>query len=259
MGESDPPCRTSAVGSKLWPRRPCDQGHLRGTWDIPGSQTYVRYPGVVSQISLLSFAWVPDDDPTRDWEVAARLAAAWVDGRCQHEGATGVLLTNTMDYLGVTALDVFAARHVRTSPRAARERAGTGVGPVLSYVPHEKELEMAMNLARRSSLGVVETVSFPLLGWASWFGAWDLVRQEPTPPLPESVRACVDRLAFYGNNAFADQFGKRQARSILERLDDPTRKASALLPGALIAAGVSGRGIRPIRQLMATIHLPVAG
>ncbi len=239
--------------SPSWPAFSCG-----GAWDIPGSRTHVRYSGVVSHISLLSVAWVPDDDPTRDWEVAARLAAAWVDDRCQHEGATGVLLTNTMDYLGVPALDVFAARHVRTSPRPARQRAGTGVGPVLSYVPHEKELETAMNLARGSSLGVVETVSFPLLGWASWFEAWDLVRQEPTPPLPESVRECVERVAFYGNNGFGDQFGKRQAQSILERLDEPARKASALLPGALIAAGVSPRGIRNIRQLMARIHLSVA-
>lgn len=160
---------------------------------------------VVSDISLLSVAWVPDDDPSRDWEIAARLAAARVDDRCQHERATGVLVTNTMDYLGVPALDVFAARHVRASPRAARQRAGTGGGPVLLYVPHEKELEVAMNFARHSSLGVVETVSFPLLGWASWFEAWDLVRQEPTPPLPESVRECVERLAFYGNNGFGDR------------------------------------------------------
>ncbi len=212
----------------------------------------------MSHISLLSVAWVPDDDPTRDWEIAARLAAAWVDDRCQHEGAIGVLMTNTMDYLGVPTLDVFAARHVRTSPRAARQRAGTGVGPVLSYVPHEKELEMAMNLARGSSLAVVETASFPLLGWASWFEAWDLVREETTPPLPESVRECVERLAFYGNNGFGEQFGKRQAQSILERLDEPARKASALLPGSLIAAGVSPRGIRNIRQLMARINLSVA-
>ena len=153
----------------------------------------------MSHISLLSVAWVPDDDPTRDWDIAARLAAAWVDDRCQHEGATGVLVTNTMDYLGVPALDAFASRHVRTSPRVTRQRVGSGVGPVLSYVPHEKELETAMNLARGSSLGVVETVSFRLLGWASWFEAWDLVRQEPTPPLPESVRESVEGLAFYGN------------------------------------------------------------
>ncbi len=84
------------------------------------------------------------------------------------------------------------------------------------------------------------------------------MRQEPTPPLPESVRECVERLAFYGSNGFGDQLGKRQAQSILERLDEPGRKASALLPGALIAAGVSARGIRNIRQLMARIHLSVA-
>lgn len=98
----------------------------------------------------------------------------------------------------------------------------------------------------------------PFAVMASWFEAWDLVREEPTRPLRESVRECVERLAYYGNNGFGDDFGKRQAQSILERLDESARQASSLLPGALIAAGASPRGIRNIWQLVARIHLTVA-
>ena len=204
---------------------------------------------------MSSVAWVPDDDPTRDWEVAARLATAWVNDCCQSEGAIGVLVTNTMDSLGVGALDDFASRHVRTSRRAGRQRVAAGARPVLSYVPLEKELEFAMNLARGSSLAVVETVSFPLRGWASWFGAWDLLRERPTPPLSESTRETVERLAFYGNNGFGDSFGKRRAMSILEQLDESARQASDQLPGAAIAAGVSSRGAENLRRLMDKVHV----
>lgn len=202
-------------------------------------------------------AWVPDNDPTRDWEVAARLASNWVDDRCHREGATGVLVTNTMDYLGVGALEMFARRHTRTSRRAGRSRVASGVGPVLAYVPHGEELEFAMNLARNSALAVVETVSFPLLGWASWFEAWDLVRNMPTPPLPETIKEHVERLSFYGNNGFGDDFGKRQALSILEHLDVSAGHLEAFLPGAAIAAGVSARGARKLGRLIEKARSPV--
>lgn len=202
-------------------------------------------------------AWVPDDDPQRDWGIAARLAAASVDARCSVEGATGVLVTNTMDHLGVEALDQFERRHTRTSRRAGRHRIGSGLGPVLSYVPQERELEFAMHLARSSSLAVVETVSLPLLWWASWFEAWDLVRESQTPPLPEAVRDAVERLAFYGNSGFGDDFGRKRAESILSGLDDSARQNGVLLPGAVIAAGVSARGAGNLLRLMENLHFIV--
>lgn len=147
-------------------------------------------------------------------------------------------------------LDDFERRHTRTSRRAARGRVGVGVGPVLSYVPHAEELEFAMGLARGSSIGVVETVSFPLSGWAAWLGAWNLVSDEQTPPLPENVKQAVDRLVFYGNNGFGDQFGKQQARSILSELREQGSLDADLLVGAVVAAGVSARGAKNLEGLM---------
>lgn len=49
---------------------------------------------------IVSVAWVPDDDPEPDWDIAAGLAAAWVDDRCRDEGA-GV----SVDYGKVWASD----------------------------------------------------------------------------------------------------------------------------------------------------------
>lgn len=201
-------------------------------------------------MSLLRTAWVPDDDPERDWSVAAGLAAGWVEDRCREEGASGVLVTNTLDHLGVPELDNFERRHVRTSRLARRGRPGSGVGPVLSYVPHAKELEFAMSLARGSSLCVVETVSFPLTGWSARLGAMNLVTEETTSPLSDSVNEAVDRLKFHGNNGFGDDLGKRQAQSILADLRAAGSFDSGLILGAVLAAGVSARGVGNLSRLI---------
>lgn len=201
-------------------------------------------------MNLSSVAWVPDDDSQRDWNVAAGLAARWVDDRCNEEEASGVLVTNTLDHLGVPELEDFERRHSRTSRLASADRVGSGRGPVLSYVPRAEELQFAMDLARDSSLAVVETISFPLSGWAAWFEAWNLVDDQPTPPLPEAIKKAVDRLKFYGNNGFTDQLGKKQARSIVSDLLPSSEFDINFLPGAVLAAGVPARGVKNLRTLV---------
>lgn len=193
-------------------------------------------------------AWVPDDDPERDWDIAAGLAADWVEDRCRQEGAIGVLVTNALNSLGVPELDAFARRHAQTSRRAGR--GGIGNGPVLSYVPEAEDLEFATGLARGSSLAVVESVAFPLHGWAAWLEAWNLVTGEPTPALPANTRDVIDRLKFYGNNGFGDAFGKQQARSILTGPRGTGSPDRGLVLGAVLAAGVSARGIKNLDRLM---------
>ena len=197
-----------------------------------------------------SVAWVPDDDPERDWSIAAGLAARWVDDRCREEGAGGVLVTNTLDFHGVAELDEFERRHVRTSRRSARSRMRSRGGPVLAYVPYADDLQFAMRLARSSSLAAVETVSFPLRGWAAWLGAWNLVTNDQTPALPDNVKDAVDRLKFYGNNGFGDDFGKRQARSILVGLRSQGALNRDVLVGAALAAGISARGTTNLGRLL---------
>lgn len=197
-----------------------------------------------------SVAWVPDDDSQRDWSVAAGLATHWVRERCNEEGASAVLVTNALDYLGVAELDDFERQYTRTSRRAGRNRVQRGVGPVLSYVPYAEDLEFAMRLARNSSIAVVETVAFPIGGWAARLGAWNLVANRKTPPLTEAVRDAVDRLKFYGNNGFGDRFGKRQAQSILGGLRTDGVLDRDVLLGAVLAAGLSARGTANLAGLL---------
>lgn len=201
-------------------------------------------------MALKAVAWVPDDDPQRDWSIAAGLATRWIEERCREEGATGLLVTNALNHLGVPELDVFAQRHTRTSRLAKRDRVGPGTGPVLSYVPDADDLHFAMGLARKSSLAVVEGSLFPLSGWAAWFEAWNLVANEPTPPLPKKITEAVERLAFHGNNGFGDAFGKQQALSILDRVRDQEDFEENLILGAVLAAGVRPRGVKNLASLI---------
>lgn len=43
---------------------------------------------------LRAAAWVPDDDPHRDWADAADLAAEWLWQRSEEEGVPPLLVTN---------------------------------------------------------------------------------------------------------------------------------------------------------------------
>ena len=198
-------------------------------------------------MKLASAAWVPDNDPTRSWNIAAGWAADWVDARCNELGPRGVLVTNTLDHLGVPALERFAQRHARVS-RLSKSPVTHGV-PVLSYVPEAENLHHAMTIARNSSIAVVEGGLFPLNGWAAWMEATDLTTNQPTPPLSGGIREVVERLQSNGNNNFGDPFGKQQAHSILNNvtLDDET---ADLILGAVLAAGVRPTGVKNLRRLI---------
>ncbi len=200
-------------------------------------------------MDLVQVAWVPDDDPERDWSIAAGLAVDWVEQRCSEEKASGVLVTHSVGTTNVPELRDFTRRHAHTSRLASSDRVGAGFGPVLSYVPDEEDLYFAMQLARKSSIAVVEATSFPLFGWASWFEARNLITGDVALPLDEPVREAVDRLHFNSNNNFGDPFGKQQARSILDKIsmDDGT---SDVILGAVLAAGVRPNGVRNLRRLI---------
>jgi hypothetical protein len=193
------------------------------------------------------------DDPERDWEIAADLAVEWVRQECADQGAGGVLVLNAFGAeQEIPSLRRFAAEHAVTTPRASRARVGRGKGPVLAYVPDERTLDFAASLARGSSLAIVESVhGFPLEGWARQLGAIDLTRPEEQPErLASELAEAIDRLDFYKNNGFGDQFGKQQARRILQDLRDAGLLERDVVLGALAAKGASDRAVRNLGKLI---------
>lgn len=212
---------------------------------------------VASASNILRAAWVPDDDPRRDWEIAAGLAVAWVRQECRQQGASGVLVLNAFGVeQQIPSLQRFAAEHTVTTPRASRDRVGHGVGPVLVYVPDEKTLDFAARLARGSSLAVVESIhGFPLQGWARQLGAVDLTRPDEQPePINSEVAEAIDRLDFYKNNGFGDRFGKQQAQRILQGLRSAGMLERDVILGALAARGASDRAVRNLGNLIDTLN-----
>ena len=110
----------------------------------------------------------------------------------------------------------FAQRSEHTTPRSRSVHVGTG--PVLSYVPYGKELSYAISLARRTSLCIVETVSFPVRGWAAAVGATNLLNGQREPPPSPDLTKELDHLVYVGNNGYADEYGKRDAKQTLSEL-----------------------------------------
>ncbi|CAL9676408.1 hypothetical protein ACFW40_33320 [Streptomyces sp. NPDC058807] len=211
---------------------------------------------MASASSILRAAWVPDDDPERDWEIAADLAVKWVRRECAEQSADGVLVLNAFGVeQQIPSLRRFAAEHTVTTPRASRDRVGRGKGPVLAYVPDERTLDFAASLARGSSLAIVESIhGFPLEGWARQLGAIDLTRPHEQPEqLNSELTEAIDRLVFYKNNGFGDQFGKQQARRILQDLRAAGLLERDIILGAMAAKGASDRAVRNLGKLIDTL------
>jgi len=197
--------------------------------------------------NVQAVAWVPEDDPDLDWDLAIAIAVEWIEERCREEGAPGLLVTPSLSPIGPSTLEDFARRHRRTSRRSRRPQAA---GPVLCVTATAEDLEFATHLARRSSLAVLESSFFPLRGWAAWLGARNLATGEATPKLPATIRDAVERLKYYGNNAFAERFGKDRARSIVGELRGRGDFDRDLVLGAVLAAGVSAHGVNNLAALI---------
>ncbi|TFD44999.1 hypothetical protein E3T55_19590 [Cryobacterium frigoriphilum] len=194
---------------------------------------------------------MPDDDSHRPWDEAASLAADWIWERSETEGVTPLLVTNTLKSgTFMPVLDDIARRGGHAAP-LGKERFDRG--PVLAYVPVEKTLKYAMELARGYSLAVVETDSFPLAEWAAGAGAINLLDGSASASeISEDVRHDLDSAIFFGgNNGWTGSHEKNHARSHL--LDHVrTRRLSPDDAAAYaMSQGVSDRGARRLRDLLA--------
>jgi hypothetical protein len=200
---------------------------------------------------LRAAAWVPDDDPHRDWADAADLAAEWIWQRSEEEGVPPVLVTNTQRArgFGIDALDEIARTGGHTTPRS---RTHLDRAPVLVYVPYEQSLHCAMELARGFSLVAVETKGFSLAEWAAGAAAVNLLTDEKaSSAIPDDARKDVDSAMSYGGrNGWTGPDEKAHAqRYLLDHM-----RAGRLSPDQaasyVMSQGASDRGAKRLRGLL---------
>lgn len=199
---------------------------------------------------LQAAAWVPDDDPERPWEDAADLAADWIWERSEIEGVKPLLVTNTFQNArGIESLDQIAREGGQATPQG-KQRFDRG--PVLAYVPDERTLKLALDLARGYSLAVVETVSFTLAEWAAGAEAINLLDGTTSSSnLPADVTSDLDQaVLFGGNNGWTGQHEKQHARNHLVRHVQAGRLAPEQAAAYVMAKGASGTGAKRLRLLL---------
>lgn len=199
---------------------------------------------------LQAAAWVPDDDPERPWDEAADLAATWIQERGQIEGVTPLLVTNTFqNAVGIKSLTTIAHRGSQATPQG-KDRFDRG--PVIAYVPVERTLDLALDLARGYSLVVVETESFPLVEWAAASGAINLLDGSiSSSSIPDDVREDLDHAVFFGgNNGWTGSHEKQHARRFLGDHVRAGRLEPDQAASYVMAKGVSDKGARRLRELL---------
>lgn len=202
---------------------------------------------------LQAASWVPDDDPERPWDEAADLAADWVWQRSEVEGVTPLLVTNTFqNAVGIKRLDEIVRKGGQATPQG---RQRFDFGPVLAYVPDERSLKLALNLARGYSLAVVESVSFPLAEWAAGAGAINLLDGSTSAgTIPEDVKAALDHAVFFGgNNGWTGKHEKQQALNQLEQHVRSSRLMPEQAASYVMSKGVSDKGAKRLRLLLMKI------
>lgn len=199
---------------------------------------------------LQAAAWVPDDDPERPWDEAAGLAADWIWERSEAEGVEPLLVTNTLQNArGLERLEEIAQAGGQATPQSKKR---FDRGPVLAYVPDERALNLALDLAHGYSIAVVETVSFPLAEWAAGTGAVNLLDGSASASnLSDNVIADLDHAVFFGgNNGWTGPHEKTHACNHLVRHVQTGVLTPEQAASYVMAVGVSDRGAKRLRRLL---------
>ncbi len=203
---------------------------------------------------LRAAAWVPDDNPERPWDEAADLAADWIWERSKAEGLSPLLVTNTFQNArGIESLEEIARVGGQATPQGKQRFES---GPVLAYVPDGRTLKLALNLARGSSLVVVETVRFPLTEWAAGAGAINLLDGcISSSNLPDNVKVDLDHAVFFGgNNGWTGPDEKEHARGELAHHVRTGCLTPKQAEAYVMARGVSDHGAKRLRLLLEKVR-----
>ena len=196
-------------------------------------------------------AWVADDAEHRPRDVAFALAADWIEA---HPNSQPLLITPVRHQQSAfPAITRFANTH--TAITLGRGRSFRHSGPVLAYVPDYEMMDLATEVASDASLAVVETIEYPMIGWAMQVHAIDLVTGKVTPDTrTESQRRELDQVYFYGNNGWAPPFDRERAASVLQPLLTESGMSKDIVLGHMIAKGASGKDTVRLARLIDSLR-----
>jgi hypothetical protein len=195
-------------------------------------------------------AWVPDDASRGSLDEAFALAAGWIKTQARSHGGGPVLVTPSQHQLDAfDEITRFAGTYSATTPRSSRRWDHRGA--VLAYVPDFDAMNLAMSLAHGSSLVVVETREYPLIGWAVEVGAVNLVTGAATPDTRTAdQRIELKRVHSYGNNGWARGFGQEQAKVVLRDLLGELGASKDIILGYMVAQGQGRDAIARLDKLI---------
>ncbi|MEU0102846.1 hypothetical protein [Streptomyces sp. NPDC006267] len=164
-------------------------------------------------------AWVPDDDPARSPDVAAELAALWIQQQAEALHTKPVLVTQTKDQwtLGPGAIRKLARISDTVTDRSTRPSGHRRA--VLAYLPRTRDMYRAIPYAHEGALAVVEHGADPLSGWAMETLAVNLVDGQLTPKTwnPDQ-QSLLENIHTYGNNGWTGGPGADNAALLVQEL-----------------------------------------
>ncbi|MEU0521964.1 hypothetical protein [Streptosporangium sp. NPDC006007] len=176
--------------------------------------------------------------------------------QAKQEGSTPLLVTPTQQQwdTGGESITWFANAYPAITPRSSRQRARSGPGPVLAYVPDFGLLHLAARYARGSALAVVETTSTPLIGWAMETGAINLLTGQATPDtLRDSQRELLERVHRNGNNGWTRGFGRDQTLRALRGAYGQDGLTKDIILGTMAAKGHNGKAVERLDEVLDTL------
>jgi hypothetical protein len=196
------------------------------------------------------------------WDEAERYAVAWLrdkltshGGRLLVAGETKASISNAAH--GPLAPLIQNADQVTRRTRHGSHGSGQRRGRVvlaLFATPHVMEIASAA-AEPDGALCVIEGTINELPGWAQDMVALDLLTGQATvDERSEQLMADLATLAFVGNNGWEDDYGKRDARRILQAIKQRGELAPGVVLGSMMARGAYGDAVDQLAKLQGTFH-----
>lgn len=196
-------------------------------------------------------AWVPSDLSARDTATGLKLATDWLLAGAKAMGRRPMLVVPNKPVTrgGPPIIVQLASRYQTTTEKTASMEHTEG--PVMSYVPTWKGLEVAVRYAQGAGLVVVEHPTWPMRGWAIDVGATDLSTGETVPDeRSDEYRDLLDDLDQIGNNGWSRGFGANMAAAALRKAVELGPLDEADILGAMAARGHYSDSLERLRELI---------